>query len=259
MTEHPQEQPPSGPSGQQPPQPQMRLPIPSVRPMLTYWLLGINVAIFVLGLIIDLLFGGSTVLLAYGAKANAEIVAGQYWRFITPMFLHIGLIHLAFNSYFLYIIGPQVERPFGYMRFFLIYMGAGVTSSVLSMIASPSPSAGASGALFGIIGALGVYLYQNREMFGAFGKRRLNGIRNVILINLLFGLSPGIDNWGHVGGLIGGVVFAALIGPHLEVRPDFADQPHVVDANPLSEKWWAAGLFGAGTVAAAIAAILIRS
>src|SRR5262245_57817063 len=102
--------------------------------------------------------GGATnpaTLLAFGMKSNAQIDSGEYWRLITPIFIHIGLLHLMFNSYALWIVGPQVEKLYGGARFLILYMATGVAGVLGSYWQHPNdPSAGASGAIFGLFGAL---------------------------------------------------------------------------------------------------------
>ena len=90
-------------------------------------------------------------LLYFGAKINHLIVQGQYWRLFTAMFLHIGIMHLFFNSYALYVYGSVVEKLFGRIRFVLIYTIAGLTGSLLSFLLSRNPAVGASGAIFGLM------------------------------------------------------------------------------------------------------------
>jgi rhomboid protease GluP len=198
-------------------QPQQRVvPLPQSRPMLTYAFLGINIIIF----LADQLLGGQLTVL--GAKANPEIANGEYWRLITPIFLHANLLHLGFNSYFLYVMGPRVEGAFGNVRFLLIYLLAGISGAVLSFILSVNPSIGASGALFGLLGALLAMLYRNRSVL-AGTRERIMSILQVVGINLLIGLSPGIDNWGHVGGLIGGLVIGWFASPQYLVRWDIGE------------------------------------
>jgi rhomboid protease GluP len=198
-------------------QPQQRVvPLPQSRPLLTYAFLGINIIIF----LADQLLGGQLTVL--GAKANPEIANGEYWRLITPIFLHANLLHLGFNSYFLYVMGPRVEGAFGNVRFLLIYLLAGISGAVLSFILSVNPSIGASGALFGLLGALLAMLYRNRSVL-AGTRERIMSILQVVGINLLIGLSPGIDNWGHVGGLIGGLVIGWFASPQYLVRWDIGE------------------------------------
>lgn len=158
-------------------------------------------------------YGGSTdtaTLVQFGAKYNVLIVQGEWWRFITPIFLHIGILHLLMNTVALYYVGNQVERILGNVRFFIVYMFAGFSGSVLSFVLSDNISAGASGAIFGCFGAL---LYISLLYSKLFSKETIQGVLTLIGINLLFGIIvPGIDNAGHIGGLIGG--FLATVTVH---------------------------------------------
>ena len=147
------------------------------------------------------------VLLDMGAKYNPLIVQGEVWRLFTAMFLHIGVLHLLFNLYALNALGPLVEGYFGSVRYLAIYILAGLFGSLASFAFSPVISAGASGAIFGLAGAITVYFLRYRENFGARGRAILQNMLVVIGINLVFGfVMPGIDNWGHMGGLVGGSV-----------------------------------------------------
>ncbi|NTU25096.1 rhomboid family intramembrane serine protease [Bacillus tequilensis] len=157
--------------------------------------------------------GGSTnteTLVAFGAKENSLIAAGEWWRLLTPIVLHIGIAHLAFNTLALWSVGTAVERMYGSGRFLLIYLAAGITGSIASFVFSPYPSAGASGAIFGCLGALLYVALSNRKMF----LRTIGtNIIVIILINLGFGFAvSNIDNSGHIGGLIGGFFAAAALG-----------------------------------------------
>ena len=156
-----------------------------------------------------------------GLKVNSLIAQGQIWRLFTPMLLHGSLLHIGFNMYALYLLGPGMERYFGHWRFFILYVLSGFAGNVASFMFSAAPSLGSSTAIFGLLGAEGVFLYQNRGVLGNFARRALNNIIFVAAINLLIGLSPGIDNWGHLGGLIGGSLFAAIGGPILSVEGIF--------------------------------------
>ncbi|MFQ5617136.1 MAG: rhomboid family intramembrane serine protease, partial [Anaerolineales bacterium] len=149
---------------------------------------------------------------------NERIAAGEFWRLFTPMLLHGGLLHIGFNMYALNIIGPELERHFGHGRFLALYVLGGFAGNVASLAFSAAPSLGASTAIFGLFGAQGVFLYQNRELFGAQARAAINRIIYLAAINLFIGLSPGIDNWGHVGGLAGGVIFTLFAGPLLELE-----------------------------------------
>ncbi|QIW80654.1 rhomboid protease YqgP [Bacillus tequilensis] len=157
--------------------------------------------------------GGSTnteTLVAFGAKENSLIASGEWWRLLTPIVLHIGIAHLAFNTLALWSVGTAVERMYGSGRFLLIYLAAGITGSIASFVFSPYPSAGASGAIFGCLGALLYVALSNRKMF----LRTIGtNIIVIIIINLGFGFAvSNIDNSGHIGGLIGGFFAAAALG-----------------------------------------------
>jgi rhomboid protease GluP len=195
---------------------------PQVRPTVTYTLIGLTVAVYLLQMASVYLFGGMDYPAALGMKANQEILLGQLWRLITPMFLHSNssLLHIGFNMYALYALGPQLERFYGHWRFLLLYLLGGFAGNVASFLLSPEYSLGASTAIFGLIGAEGIFLYRHRQMFGGMAQRALVNIVIVAAVNLIIGLSPGIDNWGHVGGLLGGTLFAWFGGPLMQVEAD---------------------------------------
>ena len=131
-----------------------------------------------------------------GAKVNSAIIAGQWWRFITPAFLHGSVMHLVVNSYSLYNLAPLVESLSGGKRLFLVYMTAAVAGNVASFYGSALPSLGASGAVFGVGGALAVYFYRNRELYGRKSDYMLKSLWQTLLFNLLYGFAnPRIDNW----------------------------------------------------------------
>ncbi|WP_400242381.1 rhomboid family intramembrane serine protease [Niallia sp. JL1B1071] len=156
--------------------------------------------------------GGSTnseTLVKWGAKVNYLIAVGEWWRLITPIFLHIGFLHLVMNSFALYYVGPLIERIFGNSRFFIIYLFAGFSGVFASYLFSPSLSAGASGAIFGCFGALLYFAWQFPKLF--FRVMGWNVII-IIIINLIFGFTiQGIDNAGHIGGLVGGFLATAIV------------------------------------------------
>lgn len=170
---------------------------------------------------------------AIGAKDNAAIAAGQIWRLVTPIFVHGGLMHFAVNMYSLYAIGPAVERFFGPWRTLALYLLSGISGVIFSLAFSPYRSVGASGAIFGLLGSLGAFLYAHRSTFGQAGRMQLRQIVLVAILNLALGLSPGIDNWGHLGGLLFGTGLAWFIGPKLEVFQNEALQTtYLVDRRP---------------------------
>jgi len=200
--------------------------MPASVPRVTYTIMGITVVVYLLQILTVLVFGYDLPS-ALGAKVNDAIRAGQLWRFFTPVLLHstgnfaFGLplpLHLGFNMYALFIFGVGLERRFGHGRFLLVYILSGFAGAVFSFLFTSANSIGASGAIFGLIGSEAIFLYQNRKLFGARVRGAINNIIFVVAINLFLGLQPGIDNWGHIGGLLGGLIFAWFAGPHWEVQ-----------------------------------------
>ncbi|MEH7109496.1 rhomboid family intramembrane serine protease [Bacillus sp. JJ1764] len=178
------------------------------KPLFTYVFMFIQLAIFLW----MQLHGGSTntsTLIKYGAKVNQLIYEGEWWRFITPVFLHIGFLHLVMNTLALYYLGIAVERIYGNSRFPFIYLFAGFTGVIASFLFSTHLSAGASGAIFGCFGALLYFGIMYPKLF--FRTMGWNVII-VLILNLMFGFSTsGIDNAGHLGGLVGGFLAAGIV------------------------------------------------
>ena len=145
-----------------------------------------------------------------GAKVNTLIDDGQWWRLITAAFLHGGLIHILFNMIALKSIGVQVEKIYGWKKYLVIYFTAALGSSALSYVFSPkSISVGASGAVFGLLGAMLIFGIIKRDIIG---KSFVFNIIQVIFLNIVIGLTvPNIDNWGHIGGLILGALVAKIL------------------------------------------------
>src|SRR5262245_21855514 len=181
------------------------------RPTYTYVIFGFNILIFIL-----MSFAGGSMnestLMAFGVKANFAIAQGQWWRFVTPIFIHIGLSHIFFNSYALWIVGPQVEKLYGGARFVLIYVLTGIAGVYGSYRYHPeSISAGASGAIFGLFGVLLVFRIRYRSSIPPFFKRAVGtGVLPVIVINLIIGftLQGVVDNSAHLSGLLAGAALA---------------------------------------------------
>jgi rhomboid protease GluP len=203
---------PAGPAAAQPREQMVRIDLPARKPVVTYTLIAVTAVIFLLQLASQSLFGGD-LLLALGAKVNSYIRAGELWRLFTPMFLHVTILHIAFNMYALFVLGPGLERQFGPWRYLALYLLSGFTGNVMSFIFSSAASAGASTAIFGLLGGQIVLVYQNRQLFGGRFRSILFNTVFIAAVNLIIGLSPGIDNWGHLGGLIGGTLFAWFAGP----------------------------------------------
>lgn len=166
--------------------------------------------------------------LTFGAKINIYISRGELWRLVTPVLLHGSLLHIGFNMYALYSIGPGLERIYGKKPFIALYLISALWGNTFSFLMTPNPSLGASTAIFGLIAAQGVYIYRNRFLLGQSARPLLMNIGMVILINLMLGLSPGIDNWGHMGGLMGGFIFAWFAGPSFGIQENYYGQNVVV-------------------------------
>lgn len=184
--------------------------------VITWLLLAINIIVWVLmQLVGGFLNQDVDLLLRFGAMFGPLIATGEYWRFFTAMFLHAGIIHLFFNCFALFIFGRLVEGVYGYTRFTAIYLLAGLSGGVLSyMFNRTAIAVGASGAIFGILGALAAYFLVHRNTFGDMGRRNLTGLATIAAINLAIGLLiPNIDNWAHFGGLAGGFVMGLALAP----------------------------------------------
>ncbi len=205
-------------------------------------MMGILVVVFV----VETLAGGSentSVLVNLGANVGPLVTTGEYWRLFTANFLHIGLLHLAFNLYALYIVGTEAEMFYGPWRFLVIYLLSGLSGALASYTFTYGLSAGASTAIFGLIGTLFAFFTRNRAVFGEMSRTRLSNLIIVIIINLFYGLSvSAIDNWGHAGGFVGGFILGWLLCPfyQIEARPDGFRR--VVDRNSLRVEWIGVGL-----------------
>jgi membrane associated rhomboid family serine protease len=158
-------------------------------------------------------------LTALGAKRSDLILNGrQLHRLITPIFLHGGVGHLIANSYSLKSMGMNVERTFGQRRLFATYMVSGITGNILSALQSPKPAVGASGAIFGLVGAYYTFLSRNQNLLPYNAEYQKTALLETIGLNIILGMTnPMIDNWGHLGGFIGGVGMSYLIGPKLYI------------------------------------------
>jgi rhomboid protease GluP len=179
-------------------------------PVFTYILIAINLLVFGLLTLYSMNSGISydKLLIDFGAKENSLIIGGQYFRFFTAMFLHANLTHVAVNCYSLYAVGVSVERIFGRFKFLSVFLIAGVLGNVASFMFSTSPGVGASGAIFGLLGALLYFGIQRPTLFKVyFGYN----IIIIIVINLVYGFSTtGIDNFAHLGGLVGGFLASGV-------------------------------------------------
>jgi membrane associated rhomboid family serine protease len=180
----------------------------------TLALITINVAVVIVELAMNGQFQQNWiydhgVLLANGCCVDGHLVGvaqGDWWRMVTAMFLHAGYLHIALNMYSLYYVGTILEYKIGRWQFLLLYLGSGMAGSAGALVLSPgSPTVGASGAIFGVLGAL--FILERRGSIATEGQ-----IAGLIVLNLVFtfALSSHISVGGHVGGLIGGIVLMWL-------------------------------------------------
>ena len=179
----------------------------SKKPIITYILIAFCIIMFIVSG-----FGYKTdTLVLFGANYGPLVKHGEIYRLITCMFLHAGIVHLGLNMYSLFIVGPRLEDFFGKWKYLLIYLISGISASLLSIgLNGDVVSVGASGAIFGLFGALLYFGYTYRGYIATIIRSQ---IVPIVLYNLLIGFFiPGIDMWGHVGGLIGGVITANMLG-----------------------------------------------
>ena len=149
-------------------------------------------------------------LLYFGANNRALVQEGEVWRLVTSVFLHIGLAHLVVNMYSLYIIGKQLEGFLGKIKYLAVFLISGLLGSLLSVVFHESVSAGASGAIFGLLCSLLYFGYHYRLYLGTVLKTQ---IIPVIILNLAIGfMFQGIDNFAHIGGLVGGYLATMALG-----------------------------------------------
>jgi len=150
-------------------------------------------------------------LLFFGANFGPLVRGGEVWRLVSSMFLHAGIVHIFFNMYSLYIVGRQIEDFFGKWKYLVIYLLSGICGSLLSIgFNSDALSVGASGAIFGLFGAMLYFGYNYRGYIGTIIKSQ---VLPVVVYNLVIGFFiSGIDIWGHVGGFIGGLLVARMLG-----------------------------------------------
>ncbi len=183
--------------------------LPNQKNYLTKLFMAINIIYF----IYMTTQGGTTDiynLIKFGAKYNPLIASGEYYRLFTNMFIHIGIVHLLLNTYALKILGKDSEAIYGSSKFLIIYIVSGIFGGLGSFIFSDAVSAGASGAIFGLIGS---YLYFGIKKPLIFSARYGMNLIVLLVINIIFGLSSGnIDNFAHFGGLLGGFLTSWSLG-----------------------------------------------
>ena len=204
----------------------------------TYALLGLIVAIFLLIALITPFVAASLgdwiivrldgqppgrlrisaeLLTLLGSKNNMGILAGEYWRAGTSMLLHGGLLHIAVNGYALYVLGIVLEKLYGTRRYLLLFFMSGLAGAAASYLFTPQNSVGASGAIFGLLGAAVVFGLRFKTVLPARVRRALTrGLLPWVALNVAIGfIYPNIDNAAHMGGLVGGSLIALFLGTPL--------------------------------------------
>jgi len=175
-------------------------------PYVSYTLIILNILIY----FISIMFGKYDEVINTFCLYGPLVRLGDYYRLFTSMFLHANLLHLFFNCYALYVIGSQLESFMGKIKFLFIYIFSGILGGFLSIAMSNYASIGASGAIFGLLGGMLYFGYHYRIYLGSVLRSQ---IIPLIILNLGLGfMSSGIDNFAHIGGLIGGVLATSVVG-----------------------------------------------
>lgn len=175
----------------------------------TYALTVINVFLWLLGLFFVVAFG-ENIIQKFGIKNTFAIIDGEYWRLFTPIFLHLDFRHLLFNSIMLFILGTSTEKIFGTKKFLFIYLISGIMGNIAGFAFSSFNSLGASGAILGLGGALTYIWVVNRRAF--LGSRRYITLLFYTFFAIFMGFTtPRVDNLGHIGGFIGGILCAGIV------------------------------------------------
>jgi membrane associated rhomboid family serine protease len=159
--------------------------------------------------------GGAGALVEAGAVYAPAVADGEWYRLVTSMFLHLGIVHLAFNMYALYLFGPLLEQLYGHVEYLVIYFLCGIGGSVMTILFSPeSAAAGASGAIFGLFGLAFVVSRRRHLLLGPQARAMLSQVGALLLVNLVFTFAvPGISWTGHIGGLLVGALIGLLLAP----------------------------------------------
>eukprot|EP00208_Stichococcus_sp_RCC1054_P008445 CAMPEP_0206149880 /NCGR_PEP_ID=MMETSP1473-20131121/38009_1 /ASSEMBLY_ACC=CAM_ASM_001109 /TAXON_ID=1461547 /ORGANISM="Stichococcus sp, Strain RCC1054" /LENGTH=293 /DNA_ID=CAMNT_0053547363 /DNA_START=627 /DNA_END=1509 /DNA_ORIENTATION=- len=211
-----------GLGGESKPRPKSPADFGHPRRRVTDVLLALNVVMFGL----QAIFKPS--LLMWGAKINSKIAAGQLYRLVSCTVLHTNIMHLFINCQAINALGPFVETNSGRARYTAVYALAGISGSLFSYRFSPNAAVGASGAIFGLGGALAMLLWRHRDRDRKFTSGMLKSLGRSLALNVVLGIAiPNIDLWGHTGGLLGGALAAFLLGPNITEGPDgeMADRP----------------------------------
>lgn len=180
------------------------------QPIVTYSIILLNIIVFMLSLL------DYNMIINCFANYYVNVKNGEIYRLLTACFVHANFLHIFFNMYALYYIGPMVEKYYGKLKYLLIYLGSGIMGSLFSVVLSNNVSIGASGAIFGLFGSMLYFGYKYRATLDGFVR---SGIIPVLFINLILGfIVPNIDVYGHIGGLIGGLLLSYIVGVYRKCK-----------------------------------------
>ncbi len=180
------------------------------QPIVTYSIILLNIIVFMLSLL------DYNMIINYFANYYVNVKNGEIYRLLTACFVHANFLHIFFNMYALYYIGPMVEKYYGKLKYLLIYLGSGIMGSLFSVVLSNNVSIGASGAIFGLFGSMLYFGYKYRATLDGFVR---SGIIPVLFINLILGfIVPNIDVYGHIGGLVGGLLLSYIVGVYRKCK-----------------------------------------
>lgn len=193
--------------------------IPKQKPRLSRLLIFLIILMYVIEMLFNALYNEKAIILL-GAKWNEGITNGQYYRFITPVFLHGNLIHLFLNIFAIKIFAQELESVYGSYRFLITFLLTSWSATLTSYVFSKGLAIGASGFLFGVIGSLLVFFFKQREKLSG-ATMRFKTMYTLIFINLTLGfIIPRIDNSAHIGGLLGGLICGWFISPEYKIEKD---------------------------------------
>ena len=182
------------------------------KPIVTFSLIAINIVVFILMYLFGSGLYSNKTLVDFGANYIPLTKSGEYYRLITSAFVHIGIAHLVLNMYSLFVIGTNIEYFYGKVKYIIIYLYSALMGSLFTVVLSSTNTiaAGASGAIFGLLGAMLYFGYHYR---GYVGNAIISQIIPIVFLNLAFGfITPGIGNAAHIGGLIGGYIISMAVG-----------------------------------------------
>jgi len=192
----------------------------SYRAYVTWLIIAINVVVFLVdgalaGSGSFSMMGGGGPLVNNGAVSRGALLSGDWWTLFTSAFLHLGILHIGFNMYALWLFGPIIEQLYGHLEYLVLYLLCALGGSVLTIIAAPDSAAvGASGAIFGLFGLAFVVSRRRHLLLGPQARMILSQTGGLLVFNLIFTfLIPGISWTGHVGGLLVGALIGFLLAP----------------------------------------------